>query len=419
MTGVNVTDLRDGLKVVSDSMDSVETVSVGAWIGTGSRHEVPEMHGVSHLLEHMVFKGTGHRTARDIAEEIEAVGGHLNAYTSREHTAFYAKVLKEDIELAVDIIADLVQNAALDPEDLERERSVVIQEINQASDTPDDIVFDYFQEAAYPDQGLGRAVLGTAESVGSMARDGVATYMRNSYSAPRTVIAAAGRIEHDRLTALARHAFAALPAVGISPVQASRYQGGEFRGERDLEQVQVVIGFPGVPFDDKDFYAASVLSTLFGGGMSSRLFQEAREKRGLCYSIYSFLSCYSDSGLFAIHAGTGENDAAALLDVICTETRQIMQSITDIEVARARAQLKASILMSLESTSARCEQAARQVMVYGRPLTVPEVIARIEAVDVETTVATARRLFAGPVTLASLGPIAKVPQIGEVRTALI
>lgn len=418
MTGVNVTDLRDGLKVVSDSMDSVETVSVGAWIGAGSRHENPDLHGVSHLLEHMVFKGTGRRSARDIAEQIEAVGGHLNAYTSREHTAFYAKVLKEDIELAVDIIADLVQNAALDPEELERERSVIIQEINQASDTPDDIVFDYFQEAAYPDQGLGRAVLGTAESVGGMPRDGVAAYMRNSYSAPRMVVAAAGRIDHDRLTNLTRQAFADLPAIGAGPVEAALYQGGEFRGERDLEQVQVVMGFPGLSFDDKDFYTGSVLSTLFGGGMSSRLFQEAREKRGLCYSIYSFLSCYSDNGLFAIHAGTGEDDAADLLQVICEETRQVMQSVSEVEVARARAQLKASILMSLESTSSRCEQAARQVMVYGRPLTVDEVIARIEAVDVDRTIATARRLFAGPVTLASLGPITKVPSLKDVQAAL-
>jgi predicted Zn-dependent peptidase len=399
-------------------MHSVETVSVGAWIGTGSRHETIDLHGVSHLLEHMVFKGTGRRSARDIAEEIEAVGGHLNAYTSREHTAFYAKVLKEDVALAVDIIADLVQNAALEPEELERERSVIIQEINQASDTPDDIVFDHFQEAAYPGQGLGRAVLGTADSVGGMPRDGIARYMHKSYSAPRTVIAAAGRIDHDSLTALAAQAFASLPAYDAAPLEASRYLGGEFRGERDLEQVQVVMGFPGVAFDDKDFYTASVLSTLFGGGMSSRLFQEAREKRGLCYSIYSFLSCYSDNGLFAIHAGTGEDDAADLLDVVCAETRQVMQSVSEAEVARARAQLKASILMSLESTSSRCEQAARQVMVYGRALTVEEVIARIEAVDAERTAATARRLFAGPVTLASLGPITAVPSLSTVQAAL-
>ena len=418
MTGVNVTDLPDGLRVVTDAMDSVETVSVGAWIGAGSRHEIPDLHGVSHLLEHMVFKGTGKRSARDIAEQIEAVGGHLNAYTSREHTAFYAKVLKEDIDLAVDIIADLVQNAALDPEELERERSVIIQEINQASDTPDDIVFDYFQEAAFPDQGLGRAVLGTAESVGGMPRDGIAGYMRNSYSAPRTVVAAAGRIAHDRLADLTREAFAGLPAFAAEPVETARYRGGEYRGERDLEQVQVVMGFPGLSFDDPDFYVGSVLSTLFGGGMSSRLFQEAREKRGLCYSIYSFLSCYSDNGLFAIHAGTGEDDAADLLQVICEETRQVMRSVSEAEVARARAQLKASIMMSLESTSSRCEQAARQVMVYGRPLTVAEVIARIEAVDVERAVATARRLFAGPVTLASLGPITKVPLLTDVQAAL-
>ena len=296
---------------------------------------------------------------------------------------------------------------------------MILQEIFQANDTPDDIVFDFFQEAAYPDQKIGRAVLGTADSVNGMHRERVQGYMKEKYSAPRIVISAAGRVDHDDLVARVSPAFAGLTEHVETVVEPAVYRGGEHREERDLEQVQMVLGFGGVSYTDDNFYAVSTLSTLFGGGMSSRLFQEAREKRGLCYSIYSFMSCYADSGLFGIYAGTGEDMAEDLVQVVRDEIAKVCKDIDDAEIDRARAQLKASILMSLESTSSRCEQAARQLMVFGRPQTVEEVIERIDAVDRASAVEAARRVFTGPITLTTLGSINRVPLAADIQSALM
>ncbi len=401
---VRVTTLDNGLRVATDAMTTVETASVGAWIGVGARHEPLRINGLSHVLEHMVFKGTERRDAYAIAAEIEDVGGHINAYTARELTAYYAKVLKDDLPLAVDLIADIVQHATIDPEELQREQSVIVQEIHQAHDTPDDVVFDHFQETAFPSQALGRPVLGTEETVRGFTRDDLIVYRRDHYTAANTVLAASGRIDHDDLVALATEAFDAMPVQTNGVVEGARYAGGDFRGERDLEQVHLVLGYEGVAYDDEDFYAASVMSTLFGGGMSSRLFQEVREKRGLVYAIYSFVSSYKDGGVFGIYAGTGANEVAELMPVICDEIAKLADGVDEAETARSRAQLKASILMGRESTSSRAEQLARQLMVFGRPLPVDEIVAGIEAVDVERVRRVARRLFGSTPTLAALGP---------------
>ena len=402
---VRASTLANGLRVVSHAMDTVESVSVGIWVAAGARDEGPEINGVSHLLEHMAFKGTERRSARAISEEIEAVGGHLNAHTTRDHTAYYAKTLKEDLGLAVDIIADIVQHPVFDPEELERERAVILQEIHLSHDTPDDVVFDTFQEIAYPGQALGRPILGKAEIVGAMPRKAVIDFMGGHYRAPAMVLAAAGRLDHERLVAQAGDAFRDLNAHAGTASEPARYGGGENLEVRDLEQVQVVIGYDGVSCADDDFFPASVFSTLFGGGMSSRLFQEIREKRGLVYSIYTFLSCLDDGGLFGVYAGTGEDEVQDLIPLIADEIGKVCESIDDREVERARAQLKASTLMSLESTSARTEQLARQMMVFGRPLPIEEIIAKIEAVDSARVKAVARRLTGSKPTLAALGPI--------------
>ncbi len=415
---VQVTTLANGMRVISDAMDQVETVSVGVWVDVGAGFERPAENGISHLLEHMAFKGTQRRTAQAIAEEMDAVGGHLNAYTSRESTAYYAKVLKEDLGLAVDIIADILQHSTLDEEELERERAVIIQEINQANDTPDEVVFDRFQETAFPGQAIGRPVLGSADLVRGIGRDTIAQYMNDHYSAGRMVLSAAGRLDHDRLVELAEEKFSDLPAGAEHVREPIRYAGGDSREEKDLEQVQLVIGFEGLCFDDPDFYASSVFSTAFGGGMSSRLFQEVREKRGLVYSVYSFHSSYLDGGLFGIYAGTGENEVAELVPVVCDELRKISEDVSEIEVERARAQIKAGILMSMESTSARCEQKARQMLVYGRPLTVAEVVEKIEAVDVSAVKNVASRLGRSTPTLAALGPIGKLESFDSIAGRL-
>jgi len=406
--GIRLTRLDSGLTVATDAMAGIETAAIGVWVGVGTRHEPASINGVAHLLEHMAFKGTKRRNARDISVEIESVGGHLNAYTSRENTAYYARVLAEDVPLALDIVSDILQHSVFDENELARERTVVLQEIGQAEDTPDDIIFDHFQACAFPDQALGRPVLGTAEIVGNLSREAIRGYMREHYAGERLILCAAGKVDHDRIVALAAEAFVDLPRAGSSPTDRARYVGGDFREVRDLEQVHLVLGFPGVGYADPDYYAATVYSTLLGGGMSSRLFQEIREKRGLVYSIHSFTSSYCDGGLFGIYAGTGEAEVTELLPLVCDELVKAADTIDAEEVRRARAQLKAGILMAREGPSARCEQLAQQLLVYGRPLPMEEIIARVDAVDVQQVAAVARRLRAGPLTLAALGPIDRI-----------
>lgn len=401
---VTVTELPNGLRVVSDTMDQVETVSLGAWVEVGARDEDADINGISHLLEHMAFKGTQRRDAKAIAEEIENVGGHLNAYTTRESTAYYAKIMKEDMPLAVDIIADILQHSVMDSTELSREQDVIVQEINQSFDTPDDVVFDYFQETAFPDQALGRPVLGTADLVRAMTPDTLLGYIGKHYSATGMVFAAAGNLDHQRLVDLAEDAFDSLPEPTNGGHEQARYVGGDSHQTRDLEQAHVLVGLEGMAFDDPDFYAASVMSTVLGGGMSSRLFQEIREKRGMAYAIYAYLQCYTDGGLFGVYAGTDKSQVEELVPLIFAQIKEISGGLLDTEIARARAQIKAGILMSLESTSSRSEQLARQMVVFKKPLSIEDTIAKVEAVDEDAIKRVAERLLASPPTLTTLGP---------------
>ena len=416
---VMLSRLSNGMRVLTDRMDSVETVSIGVWVDVGTRHEPAAINGVAHVLEHMAFKGTQRRSALDIAAEIEAVGGHVNAYTSREHTAYYAKVLKADVGLAVDILADILQHSTFDAGELERERAVVLQEIGQAQDTPDDIIYDLFQECAFPDQPMGQPVLGRAEIIKALDRDKVAGYLKSTYAAPGMILVAAGNVSHDVLVGLAERAFNDLAPKSAARTEAARYVGGDLRELRDLEQVHVLLGFPGFAFGDRDYYAASVLSTAFGGGMSSRLFQEIREKRGLVYSIYSFSHSYSDGGLFGIYAGTGEDEAAELVPVLTEEIKKLAAGLEPVELDRARAQLKAGLLMSLEATTARCEQQASHMLVFGRPLDPAELVRHIDAVDEDAVSRVARRLTSAAPTLAALGPIGKIEDYQRLVEQLI
>ena len=415
---VQVTRLGNGLRVATDRMDSVETAAIGVWADVGTRNEPAEINGVSHLLEHMAFKGTHRRNAQAIAEEIEAVGGHLNAYTAREQTAYYARILAGDMPLAVDIIADILQHSTFDAGELARERAVVLQEIGQSEDTPDDIIFDHFQAAAFPEQPMGRPVLGKAEIVRDMKGETISAYMRRHYAPERLVLAAAGQVEHERLVELARQAFTDLSFGGANTLEPASYAGGESRIERDLEQVHLVLGLPAVSYLDPDHYALGVLSTLFGGGMSSRLFQEIREKRGLVYSIYSFASSFRDGGLFGVYAGTGENEAAEILPLVIEELRRLPATLTGEELERARAQSKAGILMARESTGNRAEQLASQILAHGRPLPTEEIIQRIDAVDAAQLARLAGRLMAGRPTLAALGPIGRLARLESVAGRL-
>jgi len=408
MSGIRITTLPNGLRVATDRMGGVETATVGLWIGVGSRNEPAAASGVAHLVEHMLFKGTPSRDAFRISAEIEDVGGHMNAYTGREHTTYYAKILKEDVGLAVDVLADMVQHSLFDPQDLDRERQVVIQEIGQAEDTPDDIIYDHFLAACFPGQALGRPILGTAEVIANLPRTSLLEYVRSNYGSTRTVLAAAGNVDHDRLVELGARLFAELPPAIPADTAPAVYEGGEFREERDLEQAHLLLGFNGVGLKDADYFTVQVLSTLFGGGMSSRLFQEVREKRGLVYNVHSFAWPMMDTGVFGIYAGTDPDRLAELVPVVCEEIKRLGDTLTEAEVARARAQLKASQLMSLESTTNRAEQVATGLLVYGRPIPTEEIIARIDAVDIAAIRRCAARIFGSRLTVAALGPLERL-----------
>jgi predicted Zn-dependent peptidase len=413
-----ISTLSNGLRIATDRIDTVDTVSLGLWVDVGTRHEAPEINGAAHFLEHMAFKGTERRSARAIAEEIEAVGGHLNAYTSRESTAYYAKVLKEDLPLALDILADILLHSSFDPTELERERTVILQEIGQANDTPDDIIFDYFQERAFPDQAMGRPVLGSPEIIRKLSREAVMGYLRDHYGAARMVLSAAGNLEHARVVDLAEKLLSGMPAERAVTSEPAQYVGGDRRQQRELEQLHLVIGFPGLPLGDPDYYAASVLSTAFGGGMSSRLFQEVREKRGLVYSIHSFAHGYRDGGLFGIYAGTGEEEASELLPVLCDETARLADGFAPPELARAKAQMKAGLLMSLESTGARCEQLAQHMLIYGTPFDPADLVRRIDAVDNAAIARVVAGWHSAPPTLTALGPIGRLEDFDRLKARL-
>jgi predicted Zn-dependent peptidase len=402
---VEVTRLGSGLAVVTDAMPHLKTVSLGVWVGSGSRHERPDEHGISHLLEHMAFKGTARRTARQIAEEIEAVGGDLNAATGVESTAYYARTLAGDVPLALDVLSDILSNPAFDPEELQREQNVIVQEIGAAEDAPDDLVFDRLQETAFPGQPIGRSILGTRETVRSFDRRRVAAYLARSYRAPGMVIASAGAVDHRAIVAEVEHRFGTFNGPAADGPETARFVGGSHIEARDLEQVHVALAMPGVSQRDPSLFSLQVFTNVLGGGMSSRLFQEVREVRGLCYSIYAFHAPYSDTGMFGLYAGTDAADVPELMRVVVGEIASAVESINETEIARAKAQMKAGLLMALESSSTRAEQLARQMFAWGRPIPLDELVARIEAVTVESVRAAGRELIdRGRPAVAALGP---------------
>jgi predicted Zn-dependent peptidase len=401
---VAVTALANGFRVISHHMPHLETTSLGVWVGAGARSESVAQHGISHLLEHMAFKGTARRTARKIAEEIESVGGDLNAATSLETTAYYARVMKADLALAVDIIADIVRDPRFDAAELEREQDVILQEIAAAEDSPDDVAHDLAQEAAFPDQVLGRPILGTPDSVRSFRANDLTDYMRAHYSPASMVLAAAGAVDHAQLARLADEAFGDMPACDVPAPEPARYFGGYRRSNRPFEQTHIVLCFEGPSYRTDTMYTGQILSSMLGGGMSSRLFQEARETRGLCYSIYSYCWGLSDSGLFGIHAATGAGQVTELFDVMCNEFQRLAdQPVQDAELDRAKAQLKSGLLMSLESSSSRAEQIARQTLAFGAPREVDELVAKVDAVDKQAV-----RTLAGEIILSSRPSISAV-----------
>lgn len=416
---VEITTLPSGLRIVTDAMRDLETASLGVWIGAGSRHESDSEHGLSHLLEHMAFKGTGRRTARAIAEEIEAAGGDLNAATASETTAYYARVLASDTGLALDILADILTQGRFDPQELEREKSVIIQEIGAVEDTPDDLVFDLFSAVAFPDQPIGRTILGTPERVASFDRASIEAYLARHYAAPSTIIAAAGAVDHARIVEEAGERFAALGAKAALPPAPAHYVGGETLLKRRLEQTHLVVGFEGRSFHDEDEFALHVFANAVGGGMSSRLFQQVREERGLAYTIYSFHWPYADTGLFGFYAATAPGDVAELMPVALDCVAEATAHLDEDEMQRAKAQIKVSWLAALESSSARAEQIARQLLLYGRVLQREEIIGRIDALSLAEVRRAGARALASPPTLAAVGGVGKIMSRARIAERLV
>ncbi|SEA89386.1 M16 family metallopeptidase [Rubrimonas cliftonensis] len=416
---VRVDRLANGLTVVTERMPGLGSASIGVWVGAGCRHERPEENGVAHFLEHMAFKGTARRSAIDIAVEIENVGGYLNAYTSRETTAYYARVLGEDVPLALDLIADILRAPAFAEAEIASERGVILQEIGQALDTPDDVVFDWLQEVSYPAQAMGRPILGLAERVRTFSAEDLRSFTSVHYAPERMILSAAGAVDHDEAVKLAQAAFGDMargPAQGVEP---ARFMGGERRKVKRLEQAHVAMAFEGPAQKDGAAVAAQVFSTALGGGMSSRLFQEARERRGLCYSIFAHSSAFADTGAMTIYAGTGGKELPELTGLVIDELRRAAEGMSADEVARARAQLKAGLVMGMESPSNRAERLARSIAVWGRVQTIEELVEQIDAVDVAAARDVGARICAAPrPALALYGPVARAPGAAEIAERL-
>jgi predicted Zn-dependent peptidase len=397
--------LKGGVRVVADPVPGFQTLALTIAAGRGARLEGEAEAGWSHLLEHMVFKGAGERSARDIVEAVEARGGSINAATGYERTSYQVRALAGDLRLGLEVIADLVRRPTLDPGDLAKEVGVVAQEIAEAADTPDDFVFELAQGAAYSGQPLGRPVLGTESSIATATPQTLEAWRAGLYAPDRLVISAAGAIDEAELVDLAERLFGDTPAAPAPPPAPARFVGGPAAEARRLEQAHLVFYLPGLGAADPDYFALRLLVEALGGGMSSRLFQEARERLGLAYAIDAFAESYQDAGVVGIYAGCAAKDAASLAEVTATEIHKLAEAPTETELARAKAQLKASLFMARESLAARAEQAAGQLLVFDRLLTTEEIAGAIDRVTPDDLKRVAARLLEPRLCApAALGP---------------
>jgi predicted Zn-dependent peptidase len=410
--------LENGIAVVTHHMPHLESLALGLWVGAGARSESKREHGISHLLEHMAFKGTTRRTARDIAETIEAVGGEMNAETSVDHTTYYLRLLKNDLALGLDVLGDIVSDPLLDSEELDLEQHVILQEIGAAQDVPEDWVFELFQEAAYPNQAIGRTVLGTPESIRAHTSDDLRRFLGTHYCGPQIVIAAAGNVDHAEVVRRTEEHLGQLSSRRPGPLEPGRYIGGERKETRALREAQILLGFSAPTYADPSFTTAHVFSGILGGGMASRLFQEVRESRGLCYSIYSFYWPFTDTGIFGIQAATSESDIEQLVSVVLDELRKMTDGVSALELGRAQTQLRAGLLMTLESPIARAGQMARHVLLHGRPLSLEEMVERVDAVSEADLVTFATKLLDSPPTLAAIGPVKRLPGVDSIAATM-
>ncbi|MFL5207388.1 MAG: M16 family metallopeptidase [Microvirga sp.] len=415
---VDITTLSNGLMVATERMPEIATATLGVWVGTGSRHERPHEHGLSHLIEHMAFKGTARRSARQIAEDIENVGGDINAATSVEYTSYTARVLGADVDVALDVLGDILINSAFDPGELAREKGVILQEYAAVEDTPDDLIYDAFMETAFSGQAVGRPILGTPDTIKSFDEATIRAFLAREYTPGKMVLAAAGDVDHAQIVDMAERLFGGMPAVAPQQPESGRYTGGERRISRKLEQANLVLGLPGLSFKDPGYYAVHLFAHMLGGGLTSRLWHEVRETRGLAYSIDSFHWPFSDCGLFGIGAGTAGSDVRELMDVTLACMAQATQDISEIELVRAKAQMKVALLTALETPGGRIERVARQLLSWGRVVASEEIVRKVDALEVEHVREAGRRLLQSAPTLAAIGPINGLPSLDSIASGL-
>jgi len=409
MTSVNYSIKQNGLTVATDTASDFESITVSVLVKNGSRNENQQNNGISHFLEHMAFKGTSTRTARDIAEEFDMIGGYFNAYTSRTSTVYYAKVLKDDLEKATDILTDIILNSTFAKEELEKEREVILQELCMTRDTPDDIVFDYFQETAFKDQPLGRSILGTEEFIKKLSREELCDYFKNQYSTKNTIISAAGNFDADKFNDMIDDRFKNFQTKSVLKYEKANYSGGELRVSKDLEQNQFLMGFEGLSYLDENFYDLQILAIILGGGMSSRLFQEIREKRGLVYNISAFSSSYSDCGIFGIHSALDSKNINLLIDLIIQELLSVIEKIDDMEIERAKAQVRSNLLMSMESTTSRAKKLCNNFAMFGRYISNDEILKKVRDVSAVSLKKIAKQILSNNnITITTLGNVANI-----------
>ncbi|MCW2615564.1 MAG: processing peptidase [Frankiales bacterium] len=403
--------LPGGLRVVSEHVPGVRSVAFGIWVGVGSRDERPSQHGCSHFLEHLLFKGTATRDALEISSVMDAVGGEMNAFTAKEQTCYYARVLDEDLALAVEVMSDLVTSSLVTSADVEVERGVILEEIAMHDDDPGDVVHDVFADALFGDSPLGRTVIGTIESIESLSRSQINGFYRTRYALPQMVVAASGAVDHDVLLALVEQAFgplltgdpkpAGLRVVGRPPASYSRV----VVQPRETEQANLVLGTTGLTYEDDRRFALEVMSGALGGGMSSRLFQTVREERGLAYSVYSYAASHADTGSFGVYAGCAPGKVGEVLDLVRAELASVAaKGVTDEEVRRAKGSLRGSMVLGLEDTGSRMSRLGKAELVHGELLSVEQVLARIEAVTPEDVRAVAADVLTRPLSLGVVGP---------------
>ncbi len=414
-----VSTLDNGLRIVTHYMPAFESVTFGVWNNVGSRDEHEKINGTAHFLEHMAFKGTKTNSAKQIAEKIDGVGGFINAYTSEETTAYFVKLLEKDLQVGIDVISDILQNSTFESKELETERGVILQEIGMYLDDPSEMVGDYWQKTAFPNQPIGRLIIGKKEIIQSIEREEIVNFMQSNYHPTKMIVSAAGKINHEKFVEQISNSMINLPKGKINERIKAIYQGGEYREDKELEQIHLILGFKGLDFYDHDYYALKVYSAIMGAGMSSRLFQEIREKRGLVYSIYASARSFYDTGTFQVVAGTGKEEIKELLPVLCDELLFSPKNLTEKEIEKSKTQLKAATLMSQESTMSNASLAVHQLFTEGKLMDIQDILEKIDNVTKTSIEKVANKILSSNPTISSIGPIKSLESLDKIQNRLI